>query len=61
MSTAYVPIQSNSIYDQMGKVYNVSKVINKKDGFTFDEDKYEAYSEVSDDSAMNKNALCIIL
>lgn len=45
--SAYLPLQSNSIFDDAAKVYNVSKVINAKDGFTFDEAKFDAYSEVS--------------
>lgn len=31
----------------MGKVYNVSRVINKKGGFELDISKYNSYSEVS--------------
>ena len=46
-SSAYFPIQSNSIFDNMGKTYNVSKVINKADGFSFDLEKYRNYSDVS--------------
>lgn len=44
--SAYYPIQSNSIFDRMGKTYNVSRVIDKKNDFTFDAAKYEAYSDV---------------
>ena len=43
--TAHLPIQSNSIFDDRGKVYNVSRVVNKKDGFSFNETGYGAYSE----------------
>lgn len=44
--SGYLPLQSNSIYDNMGKVYNVTRVINKKDGFQLDIAKYHAYSPV---------------
>ncbi|CAI0642314.1 unnamed protein product [Colletotrichum noveboracense] len=44
--SAYYPIQSNSIYDKNGKTYNVSRVIDKKHGFTFNDTKYEAYSDI---------------
>lgn len=45
--SGYLPIQSNSVFDNTGSTYNVSKVINKHDGFTFSPEKYEAYSPVS--------------
>ncbi|TDZ40697.1 Sexual differentiation process protein isp4 [Colletotrichum trifolii] len=45
-SSAYLPIQSNSIYDNLGKTYNVSRVINKADDFSFNEAEYAAYSDV---------------
>lgn len=45
--SAYLPMQSNSIYDNTGQVFNVSKVINKRDGFAFDLEKYQEYSPVS--------------
>ncbi|KAJ4264521.1 hypothetical protein NW762_005723 [Fusarium torreyae] len=44
--SAYLPLQSNSIFDNTGEVFNVSRVINKRDGFTFDVDKYEEYSHI---------------
>ncbi|KAJ6447064.1 molybdenum cofactor synthesis domain-containing protein [Purpureocillium lavendulum] len=44
--SGYLPLQSNSIFDRAGKVYNVSRVVNKGDGFTFDPAKYEAYSDI---------------
>ncbi|KAM0559901.1 hypothetical protein ACHAPJ_003851 [Fusarium lateritium] len=44
--SAHLPLQSNSIFDNTGEVFNVSRVINKKDGFTFDADKYEEYSHI---------------
>jgi hypothetical protein len=44
--SAYLPIQSNSIYDNKGLAYNVSRVIDKKDGFIFEPEKYEEYSHV---------------
>ncbi|WQF84478.1 Putative oligopeptide transporter, OPT superfamily [Colletotrichum destructivum] len=44
--SAYLPIQSNSIYDHSGKTFNVSKVINKADGFSFDPVKYANYSDI---------------
>lgn len=45
-SSAYFPIQSTSIYDNTGGIYNVSKVINKAEGFTLDLEKYKAYSDI---------------
>ncbi|KAJ6785179.1 hypothetical protein PWT90_01590 [Aphanocladium album] len=44
--TGYLPMQSNSIFDNTGKVYNVSRVIDKKDGFILDLKKYNSYSEI---------------
>lgn len=44
--SAYYPIQSNSIFDNTGKTYNVSRVINKKQDFSFNETAYREYSEV---------------
>ena len=38
----YFPVQSTSSYDNMGKVYNVSRILNEN--FQFDEAKYFAYS-----------------
>lgn len=46
-NSAYLPIQSNSVFDNTGKAYNVSRVINKQDGFQLDPVKYEKYSTVS--------------
>ena len=46
-NSAYLPIQSNSVYDNTGIVYNVSRVINKSDGYQLDPVKYENYSTVS--------------
>lgn len=45
--SGHLPMQSNSIYDNMGKVYNVSRVVNKVNDFTFDHAKYDQYSPVS--------------
>lgn len=44
--SAYLPIQSTSVYDNLGKTYNVTKVIDKSHGFSFDLSAYEAYSPV---------------
>ncbi|KAH8710928.1 Glutathione transporter 1 [Beauveria bassiana] len=44
--TAYLPMQTNSIYDNLGKVYNVTRVIDKKDGFVLDLAKYDKYSPI---------------
>ncbi|UNI13512.1 hypothetical protein JDV02_000251 [Purpureocillium takamizusanense] len=44
--SGYLPLQSNAIFDRTAKVYNVSRVVNKGDGFTFDPAKYEAYSDI---------------
>lgn len=43
---AYFPIQSSSVFDNTGAEYNVSKVVNKADGFTLDFEKYQKYSDV---------------
>ncbi|KAH7128937.1 OPT oligopeptide transporter protein-domain-containing protein [Dactylonectria macrodidyma] len=44
--SAYLPLQSNSIFDNTGAVFNVSKVVNKHDDFAFDPEKYEQYSPI---------------
>ncbi|KAF5624340.1 OPT family small oligopeptide transporter [Fusarium sp. NRRL 52700] len=44
--SAHLPLQSNSIFDNTGEVFNVSRVVNKKDGFTFDHDLYAQYSDI---------------
>ncbi|OAQ64725.2 sexual differentiation process protein isp4 [Pochonia chlamydosporia 170] len=44
--SAYLPLQSNSIFDDTASVYNVSKVIDMRKGFTFDEAKFAAYSGI---------------
>jgi hypothetical protein len=46
-NSAYLPIQSNSVYDNTGVAYNVSRVINKQDDYQLDVAKYESYSTVS--------------
>ena len=38
-----MPINSNKTYDNMGKSYNVSKIINERG--SFDNEKYQKYSE----------------
>ncbi|TLS29891.1 hypothetical protein PpBr36_03372 [Pyricularia pennisetigena] len=43
---AYLPFQDNAVFDNMGKSYNVSRVIDKQAGFTFNVTKYENYSEI---------------
>ncbi|KAF2142312.1 uncharacterized protein K452DRAFT_332011 [Aplosporella prunicola CBS 121167] len=43
-SSGYLPLQSNSVYDNTAAEYNVSKVIDSSQGFRFDEQKYQAYS-----------------
>ncbi|KAI9150697.1 Glutathione transporter [Paramyrothecium foliicola] len=45
-SAAYFPIQSNSIFDNMGKTYNVSRVIDKRNGFSLDLEEYQKYSDI---------------
>lgn len=45
--SAYLPIQSNSVYDNTGKTYNISRVINVQDGYQLDPVKYANYSTVS--------------
>lgn len=44
--SGFLPIQSNSVFDNTASIYNVSKVIDRRDGFTFSEQKYAAYSPV---------------
>ncbi|KAJ0147005.1 Sexual differentiation process protein isp4 [Colletotrichum tanaceti] len=44
--SAHLPIQSNSIYDRGGETFNVSRVIDKADGFSFDPVKYADYSDI---------------
>ncbi|KAB5527929.1 OPT oligopeptide transporter protein-domain-containing protein [Coniochaeta sp. 2T2.1] len=41
-NTGYLPINSNRVYDNTGKLYNVSRAINEHG--LFDKAKYEAYS-----------------
>lgn len=41
-NTAYLPINSNRVYDHFGTAYNISEAINEKG--LFDAEKYEAYS-----------------
>lgn len=43
-NTAYLPINSNHLYDNTGGRYNVSRVLNSD--FTLNVAAYEAYSEV---------------
>lgn len=43
---AHLPFQSNNVYDNTGKTYNVSRVINKSDNFSFNATRYEEYSPV---------------
>ncbi|KAK8116544.1 OPT family small oligopeptide transporter [Apiospora kogelbergensis] len=52
---------SNSIYDNMGKAYNVSRVVNRRNDFTFDVDKYEQYSQIylPVTYALNTFGLCL--
>ena len=40
--TGYIPITSGSVYDNTGKLYNFTKVVN--DEGSFDEAAYKAYS-----------------
>ncbi|KAI9929509.1 hypothetical protein ASPWEDRAFT_534740 [Aspergillus wentii DTO 134E9] len=44
--TAYLPYQSSSVFDNTGSTYNVSRVVNKMDGYTFNNTAYEAYSPI---------------
>ncbi|KNG45309.1 opt family small oligopeptide transporter [Stemphylium lycopersici] len=44
--TGYMPFQSNTVYDNMGTEYNVSRIIDKSNGFVFDHTKYQEYSEI---------------
>lgn len=46
-NSAYLPIQSNSVFDNTGVAYNVSRIINKRDGYQIDPIKYASYSTVS--------------
>ena len=42
-NTAYLPSNSNKVFDNTGKHYNVSKVLNSE--FMLDKDKYQSYSQ----------------
>ncbi|KEQ61509.1 OPT superfamily oligopeptide transporter [Aureobasidium melanogenum CBS 110374] len=42
--SAYLPIQSTAVFDDAGKIYNVSKILTHDD--KFDPVKYSAYSQV---------------
>jgi OPT family small oligopeptide transporter len=44
--TGYLPFQSNAVYDNTGAKYNVSKVIDRTNGFSFDYAKYQEYSDI---------------
>ncbi|KAH6695246.1 OPT oligopeptide transporter protein-domain-containing protein [Plectosphaerella plurivora] len=44
--SAHLPFQSNNVFDNMGKTYNVSRVIDKSHDFSFNITKYEEYSEI---------------
>jgi OPT family small oligopeptide transporter len=41
-NTSFLPINSNHVFDNQGKAYNVSRVVNSKG--ILDEEKYQAYS-----------------
>ncbi|KAK6836994.1 hypothetical protein PG987_007489 [Apiospora arundinis] len=59
--TGHLPLQSNLIYDNMGKSYNVSRVVNRRNDFTFDDNKYEQYSQIylPVTYALNTFGLCL--
>jgi hypothetical protein len=59
--SAYLPLQSNSIFDDTAKVYNVSRVIDAKEGFIFDEAKFDAYSTVSPPSFVRNYADLVLM
>ena len=42
-NTSYLPLLSNKTFDNRGKRYNVSRVLNDK--FMFDAEKYQKYSQ----------------
>ncbi|KAI7279514.1 OPT superfamily oligopeptide transporter [Hortaea werneckii] len=44
--SAYYPIQSNSIFDNLGKQFNTSRVVNQTEGFTLNEAAYHEYSDI---------------
>ena len=44
--TGYLPFQSNTVYDNTGMEYNVSRIIDRSNGFVFNLTKYQEYSEV---------------
>jgi hypothetical protein len=46
-NAAYLPIQSNAVYDNTGKTYNVTRVIDASAGYQLDAEKYGHYSTVS--------------
>ncbi|KAK7179683.1 hypothetical protein DPSP01_011569 [Paraphaeosphaeria sporulosa] len=45
-NSAYLPIQSNSVFDNTGRTYNVSRIINKQDEYQLDPVKYANYSPI---------------
>ncbi|KAL5374579.1 hypothetical protein PMIN02_012231 [Paraphaeosphaeria minitans] len=45
-NSAYLPIQSNSVFDNTGHTYNVSRIINKQDGYRINLVKYADYSTI---------------
>ncbi|PSN66496.1 OPT superfamily oligopeptide transporter [Corynespora cassiicola Philippines] len=45
-NSAYLPFQSNSVFDNTGSTYNVTKVIDKGADFSFNITKYNQYSEI---------------
>ena len=42
-NTGFLPINKNNTYDNTGKIYNVSRVLDDK--FMLDKDKYQQYSQ----------------
>ncbi|KAL3454440.1 OPT oligopeptide transporter protein-domain-containing protein [Aspergillus insuetus] len=45
-NTAYLPFQSSDVFDNTGKVYNVSKIVNAASGYKLDLAGYEEYSPI---------------
>jgi OPT family oligopeptide transporter len=44
--SGHLPFQSNAVYDNTGMEYNVTRVIDRSNGFAFNVTKYQEYSKV---------------
>ncbi|KAH7136151.1 OPT oligopeptide transporter protein-domain-containing protein [Dendryphion nanum] len=44
--SGFLPFQSSSVFDNTGKTYNVTRVIDKRSDFSFNVTKYDQYSDI---------------